>query len=520
MNARHPTMKTTSDDTNGKRPATRGATRKLTILTAAAAALVVALLILPSALQAQAAGEIRWEPYALEVGGTAHEAELGRLNVPEVRGSTGEGTVELRFVRLPSRAEDPGAPIVYLDGGPGGTGVGIARVPAYFRLFDALRDVADVILLSQRGTGLSSPQLLCPLSSPLPDDLFTTRERMMEALTPEVEACAESWRGRGVELAGYNTAESADDLESLRRALGADRLSLLGFSYGTHLGLAAIRRHGDRIARAVLIGTEGPEHTWKLPSTLDLQFEQLSWLAARDEEGRTATPDLYAAVDTLLRRLDTRPVTLTVEARDGERTIQVGGDGMRYLLRRDIGDTNDHPLWPPAIRLTLDGDYRMLARLAERRFRELAGVPLMGLLMDCASGARGERLARIREERSSGLIGPMTDLWYPEICDAVPEAGLGDEFRTRFVSDVPTLFLSGTLDANTPPYQARYVSWGWPRATHLVVERAGHESIMPYEPAQEVIIDFFRGEDVRGRGIESPGLEFRSVEEVRQMLGG
>lgn len=473
-----------------------------------------------SSAASQVPTDIRWAEYTLEVGDSSHAAELGRLTVPEVRGASEPGTVELVFVRLASRAEDPGPPIVYLDGGPGGSGVGIARAPAYFRLFDALRDVADVILLSQRGTGLSTPNLVCRLASPLPDDIFTSRNRILEALRPSVEACARSWRERGVDLSGYNTRESADDLESLRKALGVERLSLLGFSYGTHLGLAAIRRHGERIHRAVLIGTEGPDHTWKLPSTGDLQLRHLSWLAARDENGRAATPDLLAAVDTLLERLDREPVELPFRADGRADTIRLGGDGLRYLLARDLGDTNDHPLWPAAIRLTLDGDRRPLTLLAARRFREIAGVPLMSILMDCASGASPLRLERIAQEAEGARLGAMANLWYPEVCEVVPEARLGADFRSRFTSDVPTLFLSGTLDANTPPYQARYVSWGWPRATHLVVERAGHEGVMPWGPAQEVIVDFIAGEDVRGRHVEGPSLEFISVDRAREMAGG
>ncbi|MGK7312465.1 MAG: alpha/beta fold hydrolase, partial [Candidatus Longimicrobiales bacterium M2_2A_002] len=438
------------------------------------------------------ASEVRWSEFTLEVGDSAVAAEVGRMTVPEVRGATEPGEVELAFVRLPTRAADPGPPIVYLDGGPGGSGYGIARVPAYYRLFDALRDVADVILLSQRGTGLSRPRLGCALSSPLPGDLFTTRERMLETLRPEVEACAVSFRGRGVQLGGYTTRESADDVDALRRGLGADSISLLGFSYGTHLALATLRRHGDRVARAVLIGTEGPDHTLKLPGTGDRQIRHLAALAAADPAVAEVMPDLYAAIDTLLRRLDAEPVSLAIRTRDGPRTIALGGDGMRYLLRRDLGDTNDHPVWPAALRMALDGDFRATAGLAGRRFNELAGVPLMAILMDCASGASPERMARIRAQRAASLLGAMMDSWYPEICTAVPEARLDDDFRTPFVSDVPTLLLAGTLDANTPPWQARQVSWGWPHATQITVDRAGHETLMPWPPAQRVIVDFFR----------------------------
>lgn len=38
----------------------------------------------------------------------------------------------------------------------------MSRVPPYATLFDQLRDAADVILLDQRGVGLSSPELACP----------------------------------------------------------------------------------------------------------------------------------------------------------------------------------------------------------------------------------------------------------------------------------------------------------------------------------------------------------------------
>jgi len=469
--------------------------------------------------ESRSAPEIRWSDYALEVGDSAVSAQLGRITVPE-RHAAGTGAIELAFVRLPSRAANPGPPVVYLDGGPGGSGYGIAEVPAYYRLFDALRDRADVILLSQRGTGLSRPSLVCGLSSPVPDDLLTTRSRLLGVLRPEVAACADQFRQRGVDLGAYNTRESADDVESLRRALGADSLSLLGFSYGTHLGLSVLRRHGDRIARAVLIGTEGPDQGLKLPSTGDLQLHHLAALAAADPAVGADMPALFAAVDTLLHRLDAEPVALDIETRSGPRTIALGGDGMRYLLRRDLGDTNDHPLWPAAIRMTLDGDWRMVTQLAQRRFNEMAGIPLMAILMDCASGATPERMARIRADRPGTAFGAIMDSWYPDICDVVPEARLDDAFRARFASDVPTLFLAGTLDANTPPYQAFYVSWGWPRATVLVVDHSGHETLMPWPPAQQVIADFLAGEDVSGRTLELPPLEFVSVERVKAMLGG
>jgi pimeloyl-ACP methyl ester carboxylesterase len=129
--------------------------------------------------------------------------------------------IELVFARLKSTAAAPGAPIVYLDGGPGGSGIGIVRVPGYYRLFDGMRAIGDVILLSQRGTGLSSPRLTCRGNgAPIPLDLFLSADRMAEVLGPRAAACAAELRGKGIDLSAYNTIASADDLEDLRAALG------------------------------------------------------------------------------------------------------------------------------------------------------------------------------------------------------------------------------------------------------------------------------------------------------------
>lgn len=112
----------------------------------------------------------------------------------------------------------------------------------------------------------------------------------------------------------------------------------------------------------------------------------------------------------------------------------------------------------------------------------------------------------------------MTNQWFPDVCAVLPEARLPDEHRTPFVSAVPTLFLSGTLDANTPPHQAYEVAWGWPNASHIVVESAGHESITPLSDVHLLIKDFFSGQDVANRRIDGVPLDFISVQSARDLL--
>jgi pimeloyl-ACP methyl ester carboxylesterase len=418
------------------------------------------------------------------------QAQLSKLTVLEDRSKPAGRKIELAYALLKSTSANPGSPIVYLDGGPGGSGIGLYRVEEFKQTFDALRSVADVVLLSQRGTGFSSPRLSCRDAVPeqVPLDVFRSADRMTEVLGPRTVRCAAELRGKGIDLAAYNTEASADDLEDLRQALGAPKITLFGFSYGTHLALAAIRRHPGAIDRVILAGTEGPDHSQKYPHTFDLQLARLAQL-----EGQG---DLVTVTAAALARLEKNAVEVDATGTK----LLVGKEGFQYLLRRDIGDTNDTRNVIRMIRDTARGDYGMLAAFAGRRYAELGGgSAVMGMAMDCASGTSPERLARINRELPGSLLGVMTNYPFPMICDALKVPALPESFRAPIMSPLPALFISASLDSNTPPYQAEEVRWGFPNSVHVIVENAGHESTLTLPEARKVMVDFLKGDDVAGR---------------------
>lgn len=450
---------------------------------------------------------IKLEPTIVEVDGIGKvPAELGRFTVLEDRSKPQGRRIELVFARLKSTAATPGAPIVYLDGGPGGSGIGIARVPEYYRLFDAMRAAGDVILLSQRGTGVSSPRLACRgESTPAPLDLFRSADRMAEALGPRAAACAAELRAKGIDLSAYTTVASADDLEDLRLALDVPKVNLFGFSYGTHLALAAVRRYPASIERLILAGTEGPDHSQKLPHTYDLQLARLDALESRS--AKALKPGLVETTRALLKALQAAPIQVEVKVpgQAASASLTIGAEGLQYLLRRDIGDTNDTANLITLIRDAARGDYGMLARYAGRRFAEFSGgSALMGTVMDCASGVSAERQAAITREVPGSLLGRMTNFPFPDICEQLKLPALPAEFRTAVVSTRPALFISGSLDSNTPPYQAEQVRWGFPNSIHVIVENAGHESTLPLPEVQKLMVDFLMGGDVGGRRVVAP----------------
>ena len=461
------------------------------------------------------AGQIVIEPYTFRTyDGREHPAELGRLSVRENRNGNSSRLIQLAFVRLRSTAAQPSAPIVFLAGGPGIPGIGLGQVPVYFSLFERLREASDVILLDQRGTGMSSPNLQCPPAI-FPPDAFENTEKWLQAYSQFVRTCADHWRAEGVDIGAYNSNASADDLEDLRRAIGAERLSLLAWSYGTELALATARRHGGRVNRVVLASTRGPDNLLKLPSVWDSQIRRLSRLVAEDSNVGRIVPDMEAMMRRVMERLERNPVTVTITDRRANRQVnlRVGKIGLQTLIRGDLSDTRAFAGLPALLYTVEQGDYSILTRRMEQLYNGF-GSSAMSLATDCAAGWSAGRLARANREARTALMSNVNLQWSPDICRLTGSANLGSNFRSRIRSTLPTLFVSGSLDPNAPPSQAEEVRRGFPNSVHLIIENAGHESL-PAAEVQSVIVDFFKGQDVSRRTISLPRPRFLSVEEAK-----
>ena len=462
---------------------------------------------------------IKFEPYVVQdLDGVERKGELGRLKVPARRAQPAAGSIELAVVRLASTAATPGDPIVFLMGGPGIGASVMGRVPPYAQLFERLRTVSDVFLLDQRGTGLSRPSVDCPpREKPLGAGAFEARASLLAEMRTELEACLAALRGKGIDAAAYTSLESAADVSDLRRALGARRLQLLGYSYGTELALTVIREHGDDVSRAVLAGVRGPDHSVKLPSVFDLKLRQIGRLAAESPAfaGTLQGPDdLVARVERVLTSRSF-PIQVTVARPPArEKTeLRIGRQGLQMVLVQNIDSAR-----LPALVVSLErGDTRVLARLIEPLYNSLSrgGSSLMARAVNCAAGASTERLAQAAAEAEWALLGlPFEDAMISSAyCSLFGDLELPAATRRPFASDVPTLFVSGRLDSQTPPANAENVRYGFRQGTHLVIDGARHEMLV-FPAVQDAIVDFFRGQDVAGRRLAVEPEPFLGVEDA------
>ena len=186
------------------------------------------------------------------IDGRTVEAERGTLLVPENRKVSDSRLIPINFVRLSSTSENPESPIFYLAPGPGGSGIQAAR--SNYAFFAMLREISDVIVFDQRGTG--ETDLSCPERVFLPIDRSLPYEEVLSVFIWELQRCKEYWEVQGIDLKGYTTIESAHDVNKLRAKLGINKISLVGSSYGSHYALTILKYYGNTIDRVVITGIE------------------------------------------------------------------------------------------------------------------------------------------------------------------------------------------------------------------------------------------------------------------------
>jgi pimeloyl-ACP methyl ester carboxylesterase len=186
--------------------------------------------------------------------------QCGTLTVPLDAAMPDGPTLGLAVIR--ERARQPAhriGSLVFNPGGPGAPGVSFLTAVAA-GLPGALRDRFDLVAFDPRGVGGSSPVQCEDSLDPLFDQSFqpttaAARASLVAAVTTLARACAAR---NGALLAHVSTADTVRDLERLRLALGDDRLSFVGYSYGTFLGASYADTYPDHVRAFVLDGPVDP----------------------------------------------------------------------------------------------------------------------------------------------------------------------------------------------------------------------------------------------------------------------
>lgn len=421
--------------------------------------------------------------------GRVTEVERGVIYLPESRTTETDRVVAVEFHRFPATNPDAegAVPIVELYGGPGfgGLSSNLSDEGFYERWIAPFRRHADYIVIGQRGFGVSRPYLRCGEYERPVFDETAPEELRMERAAGAAERCRDFWTEKGVALEGFNVREAAADVADVLRALDYDRVSLFANSFGSHWALAVMRYHPELAARAVLGGLEGPDHTYDMPGHVLDALRRIAADAERSPDLQDRIPEggLIAALETVIERLRREPVTVQVEDEETGETHSVTVN--HYIAQSVAEDGYSEPeegrhsmsTWPADIIDLYHGDLQALALEALDEPTEGYGyIPSAAyFLYDCASGISHGRTQQLRTDPATSVLG--RENWLYEGACPVFGVDLGEDFRTGFRTDVPTVIVQGTWDTSTPIENVRELLPRFTDATFIPVERGTHGSL-------------------------------------------
>jgi pimeloyl-ACP methyl ester carboxylesterase len=404
--------------------------------------------------------------------------------------------IDVHYVVAPAMARRKlPDPVFVLAGGPGQSAIQIA--PQMLALLSRLNNRRDIVFVDQRGTGRSAP-LECedPQRETLADQADPDRQLKL-LMQCKRRLLTLPYIRQASDLGFFTTTLAMQDLDAVRRQLGAARIDLVGASYGTRAGLEYLRTFPDAVRRVVLDGVAPPDMALPASFSTDGQAAFDALLAACDAESAchrehpTLRTDWAALLKSLPKQVSAphpltgRPetFTLTREMLLGAVRGPLYGPALAAALPAAIDD---------AAHGRYDGIVGLGATLSSRKGLKLA----MGMHFSVVCA---EDLPRLRDNHDR----PGTDFsadfaaMYQRLCSAWPRGAVPPEFYAVTPGRAPVLLLSGGVDPATPPRHGERVARALgPAAQHVIVPNAGH-GVMAIGCMRDVVYRFIDTPDDR-----------------------
>jgi pimeloyl-ACP methyl ester carboxylesterase len=268
-------------------------------------------------------------------GVTDRKLSFGRavLKVPLDWSNPDNGkTVSITVIRIRSKSQhDRIGSLVVNPGGPGGSGTEAALNLAVSELPDAILDRFDIVGFDPRGVGLSDPINCIPAKEKdaelnLPPDP-TTEAQWQVAIDEAKKVADQCFAIYGNDLTFFSTAETVRDMEALRARLGDDKLTYLGYSYGTLLGAEYASAYPDRVRALVLDGAVDPtidsvQQDKTQAAGFQLAFSHFAANCVKKAAACGLGPDPVAFVQNLMKSADATPIP-SGESKD-KRVVKAG----------------------------------------------------------------------------------------------------------------------------------------------------------------------------------------------------
>ncbi len=403
------------------------------------------------------------------------DAQCATFSVPLDPSKPDGDTIDLHVAKLAAQTRKPKADaFTLLAGGPGQSAT--ESFPALSFAFRHIRRDRDIILLDQRGTGLSN-KLECPSDDDEEidtDNLFFDAQKTFESST----RCRQA---QHLDPRFFSTSVAVKDLEQLRQTLNIPQWNIYGASYGTRVGLHYLRRYPDSV-RSIILDAVVPPGKAVGPEIASAAQQSLMRMFDRCESNNgcnEAFPNLRTGTLELLARLKTQPVSIAYEniSTGQQNTMEFSDKHLAATLRLMSYNSHGTSILPSMLYDAIEHEnYASLARQVQLQSAALSSTIATGMhsAVVCTEDEPFLPEDIDLNAMDETYLGSELLLAMQSTCQAWDQGVIDDDFHSPVKSAKPALVLSGTDDPVTPPAYGDMVVEHLENAVHIVNENQSH----------------------------------------------
>ena len=390
-------------------------------------------------------------------------------------------------------------PLIMAQGGPGGSTIE-TYTSALLMKPEILND-RDVVLFDQRGTLHSDPSLVCP---EVVDFSFATIDEVIDPkqgtqmYLDALNDCRRRLQNEGVDLAAYNSLENAADIDSIRQALGYDKVNFYGVSYGSLLGFHLLRTHPEWLRSAVLDGIVPPDRNFLEDASQSgyRSFQLMFETCQQDKACHKAYPNLESDFVALVKQLNEKPIQVMATDMENFKDYPALVDG--YTLVSMFHQM----LYSSDIVVALPRTVYDLKHGKTEFFGKMLGLVSFDRTMSegmyysviCSEDAdinfekAKENLVGLPEWMTDGEGEDLKSI--TGICKTWGSTDLNPAIDEVVKSSIPVLLLNGEMDPITPPVYGEHASQSLENVTNLVFPGMGHGQFASNDCATSISLSF------------------------------
>ncbi len=429
-------------------------------------------------------------------------SRCGYVTLPQDYDNPGGSKVEIFYTLVQSNNAQPRPdPLVYLVGGPGSSGSQLLPTSfrAYLRAFAGDR---DIIVIDQRGTGLSNPPLYCREVLYRLDEILQSRHDEHAELVLEIlRQCHRRLSDKNIQFETFHSENNARDIVNVLLSLGYDEWNLVGVSYGSRLALAMMRDHPQFLRSVILDSVYPPQADIYLDSfysgerALQVLFEACVASASCTQR----YPDLEDVFYQLYHNLNREPLTTSFSLPQ-YKTLEIEISGYRLYdwVFSWLYDVRIIERIPDLIYDLHKGRLQDVVTFGVAHEAMMRNMSLgMHYTVQCqeehiSSAFRDYASVIARHPHLSGYLNYPVEgsATLARLCDMWRAKARPDIANSPVVSDIPALLLSGNFDPITPPAYADLANETLSTSYNFVLPHVSHGVLRSDDCAVRIAVAF------------------------------